>query len=97
MKDAGKTITAPPIGGRLAPPNGGKVAPAPARPGPAQRTSPNAPAARHSGASFADIAALDFNLTSISSSGPGSYTAAGPITATSDPYWTSKMLATTTV
>ena len=45
-------------------------------------------------ASVPPIASLDFSLTSISSSGPGAYTAAGRITATSDPYWASHLSST---
>jgi hypothetical protein len=48
-------------------------------------------------AALPPIASLDFTLTSISSSGPGAYSAAGRITATSDPYWAAKMAAATTV
>jgi hypothetical protein len=45
----------------------------------------------------APIASLDFNLKSISSSGPGAYTATGAITATSDPAWASQLSRSATV
>lgn len=45
----------------------------------------------------APIASLDFSLSALSSTGPGTYTASGTVTATSDPAWAAQFSPKATV